>query len=275
MMLSLQILGISIQMLKRTSFMLLPVSILGLFSFTWPLFLPDLDNSFLHGDNAKYVAALLLPVALLLFLIEINHGALDARAVALLGVFSAIISALRLVGAGAIGIEPIWFFLILVGRVFGPSFGFTLGVISIFISGLISGGIGPWLAFQMLAGAWVAMFAGLLPKRITGKMEIFLLTLYAVIATQVFGILMNLQLWPWLLGTDTQLSFVAGDSVLANLHRFFIFHVATSLAWDIPRAVFTVILIITTATPILVTLKRAKIKLSTKTSEHSTSQKVA
>ena len=262
-------------MLKKNTFLLLPISVLGLISFTWPLYLPQSDFFLLRAENAKWLATLILPIAILVFVLEINYGSLDAKSVALLGVFAALVSALRLVGAGAIGIEPIWFLLILIGRVFGPNFGFTLGISSIFISGLISGGVGPWLAFQMIAGGWITMFAGFIPRKLTGRIEVFVLCIYAVIATQAFGILMNLQLWPWLIGVDSQISFVPSDSVGSNLQRFLIFHLATSLAWDIPRAVFTVALILATARPVLITLNRAEAKLNLKVNERGRQQKVA
>jgi energy-coupling factor transport system substrate-specific component len=261
-------------MLKRNSLLLLPISVLGLISFTWPLYLPESDFFLLRSENAKWLVTLILPLAILVFVLEINYGSLDAKSVALLGVFAALVSALRLVGAGAIGIEPIWFLLILIGRVFGPNFGFTLGITSIFISGLISGGVGPWLAFQMIAGGWVTMIAGFIPRKLSGRSEIFALCIYAVLATQAFGILMNLQLWPWLIGVDSQLSYVPSDSVMANLHRFLIFHFATSMAWDIPRAVLTVSLILVTAKPILITLKRAEGKLNFKINEREKEQRV-
>ena len=119
------------------------------------------------------------------------------------------------------------------------------------------------------------MVAGFIPRKITGRGEIFALCIYAVLATQAFGILMNLQLWPWLIGIDSQLSYVPSDSVGSNIQRFFIFHLATSLAWDIPRAVLTVALILATAKPILITLKRAEAKLNLKISEHAKQQKAA
>jgi energy-coupling factor transport system substrate-specific component len=262
-------------MLRRNSFLLIPISLLGLFAFTWPLYISKNGLMFLSGGNTKWFAAILLPIAITVFILEVNYGLLDAKAVALLGVFTALICALRLLGAGAVGIEPIWFLLILIGRVFGPNFGFTLGITSIFTSALISGGVGPWLAFQMLAAAWVAMFAGFIPKKFTGKLEIFILCLYAIVATQLFGILMDLQLWPWLIGNDSQLSYLSSDSVLNNLHRFFIFHFATSLAWDIPRAILTVGLIALTGPAVLSSLKRAEYKLNKGSSARVMAQKAA
>ena len=44
----------------------------------------------------------------------------------------------------------VFFLLILAGRVFGPGFGFVLGVTSLFASALMTAGVGPWLPFQML-----------------------------------------------------------------------------------------------------------------------------
>ena len=259
-------------MFKKSTFLLLPISLLGLLAFTWPLFLPESNFFLLRSENAKWLATIILPLAILVFVLEINSHSLDAKSVALLGIFAALISALRLLGAGAIGIEPIWFLLILIARVFGPNFGLTLGITSIFVSALISGGVGPWLAFQMMAAGWVAMFAGFIPRKLSGKKEILTLCIYGASASMIFGVLMDLQLWPWLVGADSQLSFVPPDSVFANLHRFLIFHFATSMAWDLPRAIFTIMLLITTAKPILTSLNRAESKLGLKINAHVNQQ---
>ena len=85
----------------------------------------------------------------------------------MLGVLSAINAALRPLGAGIAGIETVFFLLVLAGRVFGPGFGFVLGCTSLFASALLTAGVGPWLPFQMVASAWIGMFAGLLPRRVT------------------------------------------------------------------------------------------------------------
>jgi energy-coupling factor transport system substrate-specific component len=169
---------------------------------------------------------------------------------------AAIIAALRPLGAGAVGIEPMWFILILSARVFGPSFGFLLGVISMFASALLTGGMGPWLGYQIFAAAWVGMLAGFLPKKVSPKLEIFMLAIYGVIASMLFGILMDLQFWPWTLGTGTQLSYIPGGMFSENLSRFFTFHFLTAMAWDVPRAIFTASLILVTGRSILSALHR-------------------
>lgn len=58
-----------------------------------------------------------------------------------------------------------FFLMVLSGRVLGPGFGFVLGALSMFASALLTGGVGPWLPFQMLAMGWVSLGAGLLPAR--------------------------------------------------------------------------------------------------------------
>ena len=48
-----------------------------------------------------------------------------------------------------------------------------------------------------------------------------------------------------------ELSFVAGAPVLENLHRFLVFTLATSLGWDIGRAVTTAVLVLVTGRAVL------------------------
>jgi energy-coupling factor transport system substrate-specific component len=45
--------------------------------------------------------------------------------------------------------------------------------------------------------------------------------------------------------------------VLENLHRFFVFTLATSLGWDIGRAVTTAVLVLVTGRAVLGALRRA------------------
>ena len=75
---------------------------------------------------------------------------MDAKALAMLGVLTAVNAALRSLGAGLAGVELVFFLLVLAGRVFGPGFGFVLGCTSLFASALLTAGVGPWLPFQML-----------------------------------------------------------------------------------------------------------------------------
>jgi energy-coupling factor transport system substrate-specific component len=208
-----------------------------------------------------------VPIALAVLIVEISNQRLDAKSVALLGVLAALTAALRPMGAGAVGVEPMWFILILSARVFGPAFGFILGILAMFVSAFITGGFGPWLPYQMFAAGWIGLGAGLLPQRmwkrsIRGRTEIVILVLYAIFAALLFGLLMDLQFWPWALGSHTQLSYVAGGKISTNVHRFIIYHLASSMAWDIPRAFVTSILTIITAPAVLFAMRRTKRRAS-------------
>jgi energy-coupling factor transport system substrate-specific component len=123
--------------------------------------------------------------------------------------------------------------------------------------------VGPWLPYQMLCAAWVGMGAGLLPRRVTGRAEIVMLAAYAVAASYLFGILMNLSGWPFIAGIvveghEGSLSYAPGAPVLDNLHTFLVYTLLTSTGgWDTGRAITTGIAIAVLGPAILTTLRRA------------------
>jgi energy-coupling factor transport system substrate-specific component len=227
----------------RARAMLLLVSVAGLAMFLWPLLVTP--------------SVAILPCLLAVVLSEMTAGRMDTKVVAMLGVLAAMGAALRPMGAGVAGIETVLFLLVLAGRVYGAGFGFVLGALTLFASALITGGVGPWLPFQMLAAAWVGLGAGLLP-RARGRAEIAVLAVYGVVAAYAYGFLLNLWFWPFALGSDTQLSFHPGASVLHNLHRFGLYTLASStLGWDTGRAVTNLVAILVIGPTALVTLRRA------------------
>jgi energy-coupling factor transport system substrate-specific component len=152
-----------------------------------------------------------------------------------------------------------FFLIVLSGRVLGPGFGFVLGALSMFAGALLTGGTGPWMPFQMLSMGWVAMGAGLLPgaQRLRGRAELLLLALYGAVSAVLYGLVMNLQGWPYIAGLGSGVSFVPGDPLPDNLTRFATYVLATSLGWDLPRATLTVVLILTLGTTVLRALRRA------------------
>ncbi|WP_211262452.1 ECF transporter S component [Nitriliruptor alkaliphilus] len=233
-------------------------SVIGLIAFAWPL-LVSADAPIATIGDATLLFGLLLPLVLAVVMAELTEGGMDARTVAMLGVLAAAGAALRPLGTGVAGFEPIFFLLVIAGRAYGPGFGFALGATTLFASALVTAGVGPWLPFQMLGAAWVAAGAGLLPRRLTGRAELVVLAGYGMAAGLLYGLLLNLTVWPFLLRSDTitAVSFVAGDAVLDNLRRFVAFTLATSLGFDIPRALLTGTLVLVTGRPILRALRRA------------------
>ena len=236
---------------KAHTLVLIATSTVGLIGFLWPFLIST------QVSHPQWIFLCATPLALALFLISISNGAMDAKSVALLALLSALIAALRPLGTGAVGLEPMWFLLILSARVFGPSFGFLLGAVSMLLSALLTGGLGPWLAYQCFAAAWIGLGVGLIPRRVRGTIEIISLVFYGILAAQFFGIAMDLQFWPWYLGVDSQLSFTAGAPLADNLRNFLSYHFLSALAWDIPRAIFTSALIVITGKPVLGALRRA------------------
>ena len=226
----------------------------GLMAFLWPLLVRG--DAVLQSTSAPLVFALLLPVLLAVVLAELADGGLDTKALAMLGVLSAIGAALRPLGAGTAGVETVFFLIVLGGRVFGPGVGFVLGATTLFSSALLTGGVGPWLPFQMLGAAWVGLGAGLLP-RVRGRAELWLLAVYAATAALMFGALLNLSFWPFVLGDSTQLSFDPNAGPLDNLHTFALFTLATSIGWDVGRAITTVVLVLLAGPAVLAALRRA------------------
>ena len=238
----------------RSAITLALASLAGALAFGWPL-LRVPAQGIGHGSDAPLIFVILLPILVVVVLAEIAGGGIDSKALAMLGVLSAIGAALRPLGAGTAGIETTFFLLILAGRVFGPGFGFVLGSTTLFASALITGGVGPWLPFQMLAASWVGLGAGLLPP-MRGRWEILLLVAYAAIAAMAFGLLMNLWFWPFVLGEDTAISYLPGASIGENLHRLLLYSLATSMGWDVMRATTNVVLVVLVGPAVLAVLRR-------------------
>jgi len=234
-------------------------SLIGIVAFAWPLVASPESSVVAHSGDAPWLFAIIVPLLLLVLLAELSDGGMDAKSIALLGVIAAVIAALRPLGGGIAGLEPIWMVLILGGRALGPGFGFSLGAISIFASALLTGGVGPWLPFQMLGAAWVGLGAGLLP-RATGKRELGMLAAYGAVVSLLYGMRLNLWFWPYVSGLPDQIAFAAGAPFGENFLHWFRFTMVTSLGYDIPRAVLTVVLILIAGKPVLLALRRVSRK---------------
>jgi len=233
--------------------------IASLLMFTWPLFIASGYGS--EAAVAQTVFIILMPLTLLLVLLEFASGDIGSKQLALLGVLIALNAVIRLLGAGTAGIETAFFLVILGAYVFGSGFGFILGASSIFVSAIITGGIGPWLPFQMMGVGLVGLGAGIIPHTAKKNLAKVFLVAYSIIASFFYGSLMTLWNWPYLAGTGTEVSYVAGDPILANLTRFFQYELVTGgFFWDIGRAVTTSVLVLLTGTALIATLNRAAIR---------------
>ncbi|MFH9858003.1 ECF transporter S component [Streptomyces sp. NPDC017202] len=235
------------------------VSAVGVVAFAWPFLAPPASALNAHAQDAPWLFAGLLVLLVAVVAATISESGLGAKAVAMLGVLAATGAALRPIGAGTAGIEPMFFLMVLSGRVLGPGFGFVLGSVTMFASALLTGGVGPWMPFQMLSMGWFTMGAGLLPgpDRLRGRGELVLLAVYGFLAAFAYGTAMNMAGWPFLGELASRISFDPDAAVPENLARFLAYCAATSLGWDLGRAVVTVVLTLTLGPAVLRALRRA------------------
>lgn len=231
----------------------------GLGAFLYPFWLPagTTPVSEAHGGDAPLVAAAIGLVALGAVVLEVRRGTMNGSTVAILGVLSAAAGMLKLLDLPGGG-SGIFFLVILAGAAFGARFGFLLGLSSFVVGALITGGIGPWLPFQMLALGWMGAVAGLvgsLTRRLPPWVEVAALVAYGWLAAFGFGAVMNLWFWPWFPG-DGDLSWRPGLSVSETFRHYWAFYVATSLAWDAAGATANAVATAVLGRPVMRSLRR-------------------
>lgn len=234
-------------------------NLVGLAGFFYPFFLPMLVTN--NGQMASpWLMTLLVGFCFVALLLEVQGDALNARFIALLGVLVALNAVLRFIETaipGPGGFSPIFFLILTTGYVFGARFGFLMGALTLLVSALITGGVGPWLPYQMFTAGWAgATAAGLRALRLEGRRgEVVLLAVLGAVWGLFYGMLMNLYFWPFAAGLADQ-QWTAGMRWAAAFQRYSAFYVATSLAWDIAGALGNVLLLSFFAAPTLRALRR-------------------
>lgn len=239
---------------RRLSLAVIATLLIGAVAFGWPLILRP--ESGLRPEMAPLVFALVLPIVVAIVLSEVADGRMDARTLAMLGVLAAVGTILRPLSAATAGFELVFFLLILAGRAFGAGFGFALGAITLFTSALITSGVGPWLPYQMLAAGFVGLFAGLLPRAL-GRAEVWLLAGYGLVSAFGYGWMMDFAFWPFGVGSDTAISFDPTLGPWQNLQRFVLYNIATSMGWNLGRALTNALLVVLVGPPLLRLLRRS------------------
>lgn len=234
------------------------ITVLGAAAFLYPFWLPgDALPNAAHSGDAPLVAALVGVVVVAALALEIRRGTMNGATVAILGVLAASSGLLRLLDLPGGG-SGIFFLIVLAGAAFGPRFGMLLGLASMAVSAIVTGGIGPWLPFQMLALGWMgagAGFLGLATRRLAPWGEVVLLAAYGWAWGFAYGAILNLWFWPFQRDGGA-LSWRPGLGLGDTLHRYWSFYVATSLAWDAAGALANALIILVVGVAVMRTLRR-------------------
>lgn len=246
-------------------------SLIGLAGFFYPFFLTALDQGTDETRAQANVAPLLFAaitgvclVAMMVTISDDHGGIARSRTVALLGVLVALDATLRLV-PGVLGASPIFLLIMLVGAVFGASMGFQMGALTLLFSAFLTGGLGPWLPFQMLVSGWIGLTAGWLPRDTHPRRRVATLALFGALWGLLFGALMNLWFWPFSapgVGVDAGLYWAPGMDAAETIQRYARFYLVTSLGYDLLRAIGNVILVMALAGPILRLLERYRARFT-------------
>lgn len=227
----------------------------GICALGWPIFASSQSIETWQQFSGPTLSLVLLPLALALIASDLLSQQLNTRTLALVGILTALAVAVRPLGAGVAGIEPMWAVFIIAGRALGSHLGFVLGVTAMLTSGFITGAVGPWLPYQMLLAAMISSGAGLLPK-VRGKIEVGMLTIYATVTGFLLGWFLNLWFWPNTIGLQAGLGFDPTESPLERLGAWVKFSLISSAGFDIPRSLLTATLVAVTATQLLKVIRR-------------------
>ena len=223
-------------------------SLVGLALFAWPVL-------GFGVPPAAPAAAVAVGTVAALGLVEFGTRRLDTRLLALLAALAAVDAALRMALVSGIGgFSPIFFLVLCAGFALGPGFGFLCGATSLLVSALATGGLGPWLPYQLFAAGWVGAAAGV-AGRLTGRT--WALALVGAGAGVAFGALLDVWDWTFFRGSGG-LGWAPGLGPAATVERFGAFYLATSLAYDSFRAAGNAILVAALGPPVLAALARVR-----------------
>lgn len=241
---------------------------LGVIALAYPFFIPATVENTPMGlarmGEMSLMLTVLLSLCLVVLLYEAQGQAINTKLIALLGVLVAINAALRFIEVaipGPGGFSPIFFLIILTGYIYGGKFGFLMGSLTMFVSALVTGGVGPWLPSQMFAAGWAGMSASLCRPFVRGlrlenkRGEVVILAIFGALWGFLYGFIMNLWSWPFIAGPAEQY-WAPGTGFAETLNRYLAYYVVTSLGWDILRAAGNALVILGFGSPTLRALRR-------------------
>ena len=247
-------------------------TLLGVAAFMYPFFafIPQEAGLVqMRATDAPLFLSLLVGICLIAILFEAQSAVLGAKFMALLGVLVAINSVLRFAEnaiPGPAGFSPIFFLITLTGYTLGGRVGFLLGALTLIVSALITGGVGPWLPFQMFAAGWVGLTAPACRfpvrwLRAEGKWpEVLVLAVFGGLWGILYGVIINVSFWPYVAGPMEQ-RWQPGTGLWEGAKRYLGFYLATSFLWDSARLAGNLVMTWILGAPTLRVLRRFRKRL--------------
>jgi energy-coupling factor transport system substrate-specific component len=259
--------------------MIAVVSLAGALLFVWP---------FLGLGLPPEVPALTVTIGAVagLALMEFGARRLDSGRLALLAALAAIDAALRLALVSGIGgFSPIFFLVIAAGYEFGVSYGFLVGAFSLLVSALVTGGVGPWLPYEVFAVGWVGASAGAAGTAVRllraanssgrpsssssgrretwrpDRVDIAALVVVAIATGFAYGALTDIWGWVAFYRGVSNIGWIPGLSPADTLAQFGRYYAVTSLGWDSFRAFGDALAIVVLGSPVLMSLGRLRARL--------------
>jgi energy-coupling factor transport system substrate-specific component len=235
-------------------------SLLGLVAFLSPFFGDPEQRANMgmaHGADALLMLSLLSILALASVVASIQSGQMSSKTLAVLGALAAVGAVLRFL-PGPAGFSAIFFLPILAGYAFGAQFGFLSGLTTLLASAFLTGGIGPWLPYQMFAAGWIGAAAGMLPHpKTNSRRELVLLAAAGLLLGLLYGVVMNLWFWPFVFQpAQAEMYWQPGAGIAEAVKRYALFYLTTSFVWDLWRGIGNAALILLFGAPVLRLLRR-------------------
>jgi len=144
--------------------------------------------------NYGVISVSILICIITYFVVVFEKSEKSIKEIVLISTLAAIAGGSRIPFAAIPNVQPTTFLVIVAGVVFGPSFGFSVGVIATLVSnGFL--GHGPWTPWQMLAWGLAGFTAGMFSKNKLFENRL-VLALFAFLWGFLFDYIMNL--WHWL-----------------------------------------------------------------------------
>lgn len=248
---------------RLSTLLFIAVNVLSVAVFFMPLFI---------STSEAHLHSIVMPISFALVLLSavgcvvFSHSRMVSRSLITLAAIACALGTLGKLLDLPAGGSGMFFVVIICGFALGSQFGQLVGMTSMFVSALLTGGIGPWLGYQAIAMGLVGAAAGIACPHIVrevkrkGKISVpvfAVLTLYAGLLGLLFGFIINWWSWPFL-DYGNMLSFDSTNSIMTNIAHYMNFYIRTSLWWDAWALIGNIVLMTVIGRPVIMALLPAR-----------------